>query len=81
MHRRCASASTSRRAKSWCGPPRGFPADFEFIDDLKHRNWVMWRSLDDATMTGPRLLSTLGKDLAGLGPFVDYLCAALDLEF
>lgn len=62
-------------------PPRGFPADFEFIDDLKHRNWVMWRSLDDATMTGPRLLSTLGKDLAGLGPFVDYLCAALDLEF
>jgi len=62
-------------------PPRGFPADFEFIDDLKHRNWVMWRSLDDATMTGPRLLSTLGKDLAALGPFVDYLCAALDLEF
>ena len=42
---------------------------------------VMWRSLDDATMTGPRLLSTLGKDLAALGPFVDYLCAALDLEF
>lgn len=41
----------------------------------------MWRSLDDATMTGPRLPSTLGKDLAGLGPFVDYLCAALDLEF
>ncbi len=61
-------------------PPRG-PADFEFIDDLKHRNWVMWRPLDDATMTGPRLLSTLGKDLAALGPFVDYLCAALDLEF
>lgn len=62
-------------------PPRGFPADFEFIDDLKHRNWVMWRQLDDATMTGPRLLSTLGKDLVALGPFVDYLCAALDLEF
>lgn len=62
-------------------PPRGFPADFEFIDDLKHRNWVLWRSLDDATMTGPRLRQTLAKDLAALGPFVDYLCAALDLEF
>ncbi|GAB3053186.1 TIGR02453 family protein [Stenotrophomonas tumulicola] len=62
-------------------PPRGFPADFEFIEDLKHRNWVMWRPLDDATMIGPRLLSTLGKDLATLGPFVDYLCASLDLEF
>ncbi|AKC87873.1 DUF2461 domain-containing protein [Pseudoxanthomonas suwonensis] len=62
-------------------PPRGFPADFEFVGDLKHRNWVFWRSLDDATMTGPRLRRTLETDLAALGPFVDYLCAALDLEF
>ncbi|MHC9085205.1 DUF2461 domain-containing protein [Luteimonas sp. RIT-PG2_3] len=62
-------------------PPRGFPADFEFIDDLKHRNWVFWRTLDDAAMTGPRLRQTVAKDLVALGPFVDYLCAALDLEF
>jgi uncharacterized protein (TIGR02453 family) len=61
--------------------PRGFPAEFEFIEDLKHRNWVMWRSLDDDTMTGPRLRQTVAADLATLGPFVDYLCAALDLEF
>jgi uncharacterized protein (TIGR02453 family) len=62
-------------------PPRGFPADFEFVEDLKHRNFVFWRSLDDATMTGPRLRQTLAGDLKTLGPFVDYLCAALDLEF
>lgn len=62
-------------------PPRGFPADFEFIEDLKHRNWVFWRSLEDAAMTGPRLRTTLEADLATLAPFVDYLCAALDLEF
>ncbi|MET0655808.1 MAG: DUF2461 domain-containing protein [Pseudoxanthomonas sp.] len=62
-------------------PPRGFPADFEFIDDLKHKNFVFWRSLDNETMTGPRLRQTLATDLAALGPFVDYLCAALDLEF
>lgn len=61
--------------------PRGFPAEFEFIEDLKHRNWVMWRSLDDEMMTGPRLRQTVAADLATLGPFVDYLCAALDLEF
>ncbi|HBK47117.1 MAG TPA: DUF2461 domain-containing protein [Xanthomonadaceae bacterium] len=61
--------------------PRGFPADFEFIDDLKQRNWFLWRALDDATMTGPRLRRTLETDLAALAPFVDYLCAALDLEF
>jgi uncharacterized protein (TIGR02453 family) len=62
-------------------PPRGFPADFAFIDDLKHRNWVFWRPLDDATMTGPRLRQTVVKDLETLAPFMDYLCAALDLEF
>ncbi|MGV8958828.1 MAG: DUF2461 domain-containing protein [Stenotrophomonas sp.] len=62
-------------------PPRGFPADFEFIDDLKHRNWVFWRSLDDVTMTGPTLRQTIANDLVTLGPFVDYMCAALDLEF
>ncbi len=62
-------------------PPRGFPADFEFIDDLKHRNWVFWRPLDDALMTGSRLRQTVAADLHTLGPFVDYLCAALDLEF
>src|SRR5690606_41466740 len=62
-------------------PPRGFPPEFEFIDDLRHRNFVAWRPLDDATMTGPRLLSILAKDLQAMAPFMDYLCAALDLEF
>ncbi len=61
--------------------PRGFPADFEFADDLRRKNFVALRAIDDAVMTGPRLLKTLATDLAGLAPFTDYLCAALDLEF
>jgi uncharacterized protein (DUF2461 family) len=62
-------------------PPRGFPPDFEFIDDLRHRNFVAVRAIDDAVMTGPRLRQVLATDLTALAPFVDYLCAALDLEF
>lgn len=62
-------------------PPRGFPADFEYIDDLRHRNFVAWRGIEDAAMLGPRLLPTLVKDLQAMAPFMDYLCAALDLEF
>ena len=61
--------------------PQGFPAGFEFIDDLRHRNWVLLRHVDDAGMTSSRLRQTIAGDLAALGPFVDYLCAALDLEF
>lgn len=62
-------------------PPHGFPREFEFIDDLRRRNFVATRTLDDATMTGPRLRTIVEKDLVALAPFVDYLCAALDLEF
>jgi len=62
-------------------PPRGYPADFAYIDDLRRKNLVALRAIDDATMTGPRLLATIGKDLQQLGPFMDYLCAGLDLEF
>ncbi len=62
-------------------PPRGFPAEFEMIEDLKHRNFVFSLHLEEADMTGPRLRQLLAADLVALGPFVDYLCAALDLEF
>jgi len=62
-------------------PPRGYPADAPMIEDLKLRSWTLWRPLDDATMTGAGLLERLEADLATLAPFVDYLCAALDLEF
>jgi uncharacterized protein (TIGR02453 family) len=62
-------------------PPRGFDPDFEFIDDLRHRNFVASRAIEDSVMLGPKLRQTLVKDLQVLAPFVDYLCAALDLEF
>lgn len=61
--------------------PPGFPADSPLAEDLRRRNFVARRMLDDDLVASPRLLATLGRDLAALGPFVDYLCAALDLEF
>ena len=61
--------------------PAGFPPDSPLATDLRRRNFVALRVLDDDVATSPRLLSTLSRDLAALAPFVDYLCAALDLEF
>lgn len=61
--------------------PAGFPAESPLADDLRRRNFVALRPLDDDLVTGPRLLSVVSRDLAVLAPFVDYLCAALDLEF
>ncbi|HEU4774895.1 MAG TPA: DUF2461 domain-containing protein [Lysobacter sp.] len=61
--------------------PRGFPAEFEFAQDLRRKNFVGMRALEDDVVTGPDLLDTLQADLAGLAGFTDYLCAAVDLEF
>jgi uncharacterized protein (TIGR02453 family) len=62
-------------------PPRGFPAEFEFIDDLKHRNFVAFASIDDDIVLGPKLKSALITQFKQLKPLMDYLCAAVDLEF
>jgi len=61
--------------------PKGYPEDFPFADDLRRRNFVAERPIEDSTMLGPRLRQVLASDLAALGPFIDYLCASLDLEF
>jgi uncharacterized protein (DUF2461 family) len=61
--------------------PPGFPMDFAHADDLRHRNFVMTRAWDDADVLGPALLSIIEQDLTALSPFMDYLCASLDLEF
>jgi uncharacterized protein (TIGR02453 family) len=62
-------------------PPRGYPVDHELIDDLKRKNFVAIAPLDDDVVTGPQLLKAVGDGLRGSAPLIDYLCAALDLEF
>lgn len=61
--------------------PRGFPADFPWPEDLRRRSFIAIRDIDQATITGPRLRQVLQRDLRATAPLVDYLCAALDLEF
>ena len=56
-------------------------ADHELIDDLKRKSFAAVAPLDDAIVLGPRLRATVASRFRGLAPLVDYLCAALDLEF
>ena len=53
----------------------------DFVAGMDYLFSIGVRSIDDATMAGPRLRATLEKDLQALAPLVDYLCAALVLEF
>ena len=62
-------------------PPRGFPADHPLLDDLKRRNQAAGCALDAALMCSGELRPVLVDHFRRLAPFIDYLCAALDLPF
>ncbi|WP_146909342.1 DUF2461 domain-containing protein [Arenimonas daejeonensis] len=61
--------------------PRGFPADHELIDDIKRKDFVAGAGLDDDIVLGLRLRQSVAAQFKALAPMIDYLCAALDLEF
>ncbi|HEX6832859.1 MAG TPA: DUF2461 domain-containing protein [Rudaea sp.] len=62
-------------------PPRGYDPQHELIDDIKRKDFVASCEIPDAVVTSDRLRKTLIDIFAGVAPMVDYLCAALDLEF
>jgi uncharacterized protein (TIGR02453 family) len=61
--------------------PSGFDAQHELIDDIKRKDFVASAEFTDADAMSPRLKSLLVDTFKGIAPMVDYLCAALDLEF
>jgi uncharacterized protein (TIGR02453 family) len=61
--------------------PRGFAPEHPLIDDIKRKDFTAWATFDEDTACGPRLREHVAQRFRGLAPMVDYLCAALDLEF
>ncbi len=62
-------------------PPRGYPADHELIDDLKRKNFAAGVEFNDAVATSSELMPTVVATFKQAAPMIDYLCAALELEF
>lgn len=62
-------------------PPRGYPSDHPLIEDLKRKDFVAGCDLTDDVVLSERLPEAVIEGFQGLAPLVDYLCAALDLEF
>lgn len=71
----------SRDAESSVRVPRGFPADHEFVADLKLKSFVAAAPLSNDIVCGDQLLKAIGQSCQELSPMMDYLCAALDLEY
>jgi uncharacterized protein (TIGR02453 family) len=62
-------------------PPRGFDPDHELIDDLRRKDFVASRRFEDRLALDAQLRHGVANEFARLAPMIDYLCAALDLEF
>jgi uncharacterized protein (TIGR02453 family) len=62
-------------------PPRGFDPAHELIEDIKRRNFAAGAAIADSVVTSDELLPLVVDTFKRIAPMVDYLCAALDLEF
>lgn len=62
-------------------PPRGFDPQHELIEDIKLKDFVVSRAFEDKMALDPRLRHGVIQEFRRMAPMIDYLCAALDLEF
>ncbi len=62
-------------------PPRGFDPTHELIDDIKRKDFVASATFDEKLATSAEFKPYLVDTCKRVAPMVDYLCAALDLEF
>lgn len=62
-------------------PPRGFDPDHELLDDLKRKDFVASSQLTQKMACSRDFPEQFARRCAIAGPFIDYLCAALDLDY
>jgi uncharacterized protein (TIGR02453 family) len=83
---RAARSSTFLRdfvlgGESLTRPPRCYPPDHPLIDDLKRKDFIAWQNFDEAEAFKPGFDRFVIARVKRLAPLVDYMCAALDLDF
>jgi uncharacterized protein (TIGR02453 family) len=62
-------------------PPRGFPCDHEFVEDLKLRDLGTAIELADAQVCSPRFIATYSAACRKMSPLAVFLSNALGLKF
>lgn len=58
-------------------PPKGFDAEHPALDLVRHKQFLLFTTLDGALATTPQLYTELRKHFRAMGPFIDFLNAPL----
>jgi uncharacterized protein (TIGR02453 family) len=62
-------------------PPRGFPSDHEFVDDLKLRDLGTAVEFTDEQVSSPKFMATFAAACRKMSPVAAFLSSALGLQF
>ena len=69
------------RGEALTRPPRGFDPGHELIADLKRRNFAAVQGIPEALACSDELRPFVVDTFRRIAPMIDYLCAAVELEF
>ncbi len=81
VHNKKFAAAFEIGGETLSRPPRGYDPNHELIDDIKRKDFAAWREFGDREACSAELPHMLIDAFKGVAPMIDYLCAALDLEF
>jgi len=62
-------------------PPRGFPTDSPYADDLRRKDFIASCDLDDREVVAAGFAAGVAKRFSSAAPLMAFLCGALDLDF
>ncbi len=62
-------------------PPRGFPADHPWIEDIKRTDFIALEELEERDVLGKRFLEHVAASFSASRPFMRFLCDALKVPF
>ena len=61
-------------------PPRGYPAEHPYVEDLKRKDFIAVAGFDFEAAADAGFADRVAADFAAAIPFVAFLCEALDLR-
>ena len=62
-------------------PPRGYPAEHAYIEDLKRKSFIAMRPADPALVMTPQFIKEVEKSFSSASPLVAFVTTALGLQF
>jgi uncharacterized protein (TIGR02453 family) len=62
-------------------PPKGYAKDHPMIEDLKRKDFIAIRNLDNEAAANPGFVDEVEKSFVVAKPYMGFLCQALELRF